>query len=79
MNDLFSTYNLYCINMHCSASIYRRIDDVKRPFNAENILATHYCFNCSRPLVSKMDMEIEQLTAKAGIRVADKTNFNTSH
>ena len=49
------------------------------PFNAENILATHYCFNCSRPLVSKMDMEIEQLTAKAGIRVADKASSSANH
>jgi hypothetical protein len=79
MNDLFPTYHLYCINLQCKISIYKNIKEIERPFNEENLLATHICPCCLHPLVSSMDIEIEQMTAGTGVRLPGKPHYNAKY
>ena len=61
-------YNLYCLDMNCKQSIYLNSVETSAVFNAENLVATHFCACCGQPLSSAMDIEIKQMTAEAGIK-----------
>jgi hypothetical protein len=76
MNDLHPYYNLYCINLHCDISIYNKIMGLEVPFTEQNLLDTHSCICCEQPMVSAMEIEIEQVVAGAGIRLSDDNFLN---
>jgi hypothetical protein len=76
MKDSYLYYNLYCVNMHCETSIYHNIKENEIPFTESNLVTTHGCACCKQPLVSAMDMEIEQVVAEAGIRLSDNKFLN---
>ncbi|MDB5142913.1 MAG: hypothetical protein JWQ66_1626 [Mucilaginibacter sp.] len=79
MNESYPYYyNLYCVNLRCNSSIYHNIKETELPFTEENLLTIHSCSVCSQQLVSGMEMEIEQMTAGAGIKLPNKT-FNSAN
>jgi len=74
-----SFYYLYCINMHCSNSIFGRIKDVKLQLTVDNLLSTHFCANCNHPLTTSMEIEMEQMLAGTGVKSPDKPNYYPSN
>ncbi len=68
-----TSYNLYCLNAKCKASIYHHPKDIEVPFDLENLSATHLCPCCDNPLVSKMDMEIKKMVAEIALRTGAPT------
>jgi hypothetical protein len=79
MNDTYTFYNLYCVNMHCNQSIYHRTDPTQILFSEDNLLSVHYCERCNQPMTSAMEMEIEYITAGAGIRLPGKPFHDASY
>ena len=73
MNDLHPYYNLYCINLHCDISIYNKIMGIEVPFTEKNLLETHTCVCCEHPMISAMEIEIEQVVTGAGIKLSPIT------
>lgn len=72
MNNTYSFYNLYCVNMQCKQSLYQNIWQTKIPLNEENLLETHHCLACEQPLTSTIEMEIKLIAAGAGVKLAEK-------
>jgi hypothetical protein len=72
-------YHLYCININCMTSIYHNNVEIKVILDVENLASTHICVNCRRQLYSAMDIEIEQITAMAGVKTMDKPYYNSNH
>jgi hypothetical protein len=70
-------YNLYCINMRCQISIYKINKEIEMALTIENLTKTHICVNCCQQLVSAMDIDLEQITSQAGIKIQKKTDYIT--
>ncbi len=79
MNDTYTFYNLYCINMRCTQSIYHHAEQIQVLLNEENLLATHHCAGCMQPMTSAMEVEIEHITTGVGIRLPDNPFYDTSY
>jgi len=79
MNQAPSLYNLYCINIHCEASIYHNNTLIQAIFDEENLGANHICTSCRYSLFSAMDLEIEQITAEVGVLRVHKPHYNSGH
>lgn len=75
MKKTISLYYLYCMNAKCQVSIYHRMLEVRLPFTAENLVSTHLCAFCNKPLVSSIDMEIKYIVAEATTRANPKVNY----
>jgi len=69
-------YHLYCININCTASIYYNNAEIQVIFNPENLASIHICAICRRQLYSAMDIEIEQITAIAGVKTPDRPYYS---
>jgi len=68
MNATVTSYNLYCNNIQCKRSVYHEIEKIQVSLTEKNILATHICRGCLKPMVSMMDVEIEYLLCNAGVK-----------
>jgi hypothetical protein len=79
MKDLFETYYLYCTNFSCNVSIYKNIREVSLPLTGANLSTTHFCSCCHKPLVSAIDMEIEQIISSVGVKPAARPVYNTNY
>jgi hypothetical protein len=75
MDNPFSFYSMYCINIQCNKSVYWNIIETSVPFNEVNLLATHICEACNRELASALDIELEQITAEMGIRLPNRPSY----
>ena len=76
MKNSIKLYYLYCTNVQCNASIYNRMVERQIPFTAENIVATHHCSYCHKPLVSAMDLAIRNVIEEVN---APKTKIVNHH
>ncbi len=56
MEQVLKSYYLYCNNLQCKVSIYHQITEVPIPFTIENLMATHTCPRCGKPLISAIDI-----------------------
>jgi hypothetical protein len=79
MNGDYPLFSLYCINMDCDRSIYNNINRVEVPFNEINLSQTHVCIVCNSPIISTMDMEIENLVAGVGVRLYGNPFYDTNY
>ena len=72
MNDSESFYIIYCINVHCKSSIFYSNCNYFIPFNADSLVSSFRCPTCEKALLSGMDIELEQITAEARIKLTNK-------
>jgi hypothetical protein len=76
MNDLTSRYLIYCINVHCEASIFYNNNKFSISFHTDSLLSHHSCPTCQNKLLSAMDIELEQIAAETKIKLEDqKSHF----
>lgn len=69
MNVTADLIKLYCINIQCGKSVYNDIGEVTVGLTEKNILATHICLGCLGPLVSAVDLQMEEMLANAAIKL----------
>jgi|GEM_PF-897766 len=79
MNEQPTFYRLYCTNIKCPISIYENIREFRIPLTVSNLVTPYACPACKHTLVSAIDIELEQLTAELGVRMPDKTLFDTNY
>ena len=76
MNNHVKLYYLYCTNVQCKASIYNRMVERQIPFTADNLIKTHKCSHCDKPLVSAMDLAIKHVIAEVNSADSPKMNYH---
>ena len=69
---------MYCMNAKCKISIYNELEELQLPFTIDNLVATHYCPCCNKPLVSAMDVEIKQMVAEANYPKVPKHSYHNN-
>ena len=74
MNATATLYTLYCTNIKCKRSVFNEIEETRLSLTKKNILATHICRKCLRPLVSMIDVEIAHVLAKSAIKLPQEHN-----
>ena len=79
MKDIFETYYLYCTNVRCGISIYKKTGEVSYPLTEQNLSTTYFCNCCGKLLVSAIDLEIEQMISSVGVKPADKAAYDTNY
>jgi hypothetical protein len=73
MNATNSFYMLYCINLHCERSVFNKSGKIISHFHAGSLLSVRLCPKCHSRLVSAMDIELEQITAEAKVKLTNHT------
>ena len=79
MKDLFETYYLYCTNLRCTISIYKKTGEVSVPLTEESLSTVHLCGCCHKPLVSAIDLEIELMLSSVGVKPANKISCDNNY
>jgi len=70
MNITAELLKLYCTNIRCKRSVYNDIKEISVSLNEKNIAATHVCHECLRPLVSSIDLGLEEMLANVAIKLS---------
>jgi hypothetical protein len=76
MDKTVERYFLYCMNMQCQNSIYHDMTAIQIPLSEENLLSKHCCAHCDQPLVSAIDLEINQVLAHLNVTKPELKNYN---
>jgi hypothetical protein len=76
MKQAFNLYFLYCKNLQCKNSIFHQMVEVQIPFTIENLMATHMCTCCGKPLVSAVNIDINRATEEANSKIYQNQLFN---
>ena len=64
MEYVFAPINYYCLDKLCTVSVFNRALNFKISFTAQNLAKTHFCPLCTAPLVSAIDIMVEQLVTE---------------
>jgi hypothetical protein len=75
MKQAFNLYFLYCKNLQCKNSIFHQMVEVQIPFTIENLMATHTCTCCGKPLVSAVNIDINRATEEANSKIYQNQLF----
>ena len=78
MENLMSSFYVYCMNAKCKISIYNQLEELQLPFTIDNLVATHNCPCCNKAMVSAMDVEIKQIVAEANLPKVPKFSFHNN-
>ena len=75
MNQPIKLYYLYCLNVQCKESIYHCMKELQVPLDAKNLFKKHQCACCHEPLVSAIDIAIENVVTEAEFQKTHRPSF----